>query len=82
MAKTVTYETKFIDSVRLMASLLSYLAGNLGDLLHNSICKECKSHLKNVKEKDELLIFKCLKCNKKHRKYLTIKDLVKRFANT
>ena len=34
-----------------------------------------------MKVKDKLLIFKCLKCNKNHRKYLN-KYLVKRFVNT
>ena len=43
--------------------------------------KYCKSYLKYIKTKDKLLIFKCLKCNKSHKKYFN-KDLVKRFANT
>ena len=34
-----------------------------------------------MKVKDKLLIFKCLKCNKNHKKYLN-KYLVKRFVNT
>ena len=34
-----------------------------------------------MKVKDKLLIFKCLKCNKSHKKYLN-KYLVKRFVNT
>ena len=33
-----------------------------------------------IKVKNKLLIFKCLKCNKNHKKYF--KDLVKRLSNT
>ena len=60
---------------------LSSLADNPPEGLYNSKCKDCKSYLEYLKAKDKLLIFKCLKCNKSHKKYLN-KDLVEQFANT
>ena len=44
------------------------------------LLRDCKSILEHVEVIDELLIFKCLKCNKK-KEYFT-KDLVKGFAKT
>ena len=41
--KAVTYNIRFIDSLRFMLSLLSSLADNFVEGLHNNKCKDCKS---------------------------------------
>ena len=57
---------RFIDSIRFMLSPLSSLADNLSEGLHNNKCKDCKSCLES--QKDELLIFSCLKFNENYEK--------------
>ena len=64
-----------------MSSLLSSLVDNLFELLQNHRCTDCKFCLEYISTKDELLIFKCLKCSKNHRKYFN-KYLIKIFGNT
>ena len=49
-----------------MSSPLSSLADNLSEGLHNNKCKDCKSCLES--QKDELLIFSCLKFNENYEK--------------
>ena len=49
--------------------------------IHHANTKDCKSYSEYIKVKNKLLIFKCLKCTKIHKKYFN-KDLVKRFAST
>ena len=51
-----------------MARSLSSLADNLAEGLHNSKCKDDQSCLEFVETKDKLLMLKCLKCNKSHKK--------------
>lgn len=78
----MTYRITFIDSAWSVESPLSILADNPGKRPHNSKSEDRKSCLEYVEAKDELpLIFKCLKCNKSHKKYFS-KGLVKRFGNT
>ena len=50
-----------ITSVRFMVSSISNLAVNLGEGLHNSKCKDCRSSREYIKVKNTLLIFQCLK---------------------
>ena len=64
-----------------MLSSLSSLADNLAEGLHNSKSKDCKSYLEYIKSQDNLLILKCLDCNKKRKKCFN-KTCVKKFANT
>ena len=73
--KKATYRLKFIDSFRFISNSLLNLVDNLSDEYHNIECTNCKSHLET--EKDDLLIFNCLKCSKKHKTHLSNK-----FANT
>ena len=45
------------------------LVDNLAEGLHKNKCLDWKSCLKYIKIEDTHLIFKCLKCNKNHKKY-------------
>ena len=80
MVKTITYKIKFIESFRFILSSLSSIVDNLTQRLHNDKYNDCKSCLKYVSTKDNRIIFKCLKCNKRYEKEFN-KDLIKRFAN-
>ena len=60
---------------------MSSLADNLSEGFRNDKCTNGKSCLEYISTKDELLIFKCLKCSKTHEKHFN-KYLIKRFANT
>ena len=65
-----------------MSSSLLNLVDNLSDGLHNIKCRDCKSYLEYISiEKDELLMFTCLKCSKNHIKHFN-KELINKFADT
>ena len=48
--------------------------------MHNDKCTNCKSSFECISTEDELLIFRCSKCNKNYEKEFN-KDLIKRFTN-
>ena len=48
----ITYKIKFIDSYRLMASLLSKLINNLSEGIHNNKCSNCKQLYKKKFNKE------------------------------
>ena len=50
----VTYETKFIESIRFMASSLSNVVDNILEKLHKGKCKYCKEY---VNAKDGSFVF-------------------------
>ena len=56
----MTYETKFVDSLRFMVSSLPGLAYNFAKGPHNSKCEDCKLYLFYVNVNDGLLLFSCL----------------------
>ena len=62
-----------------MLSSLATLVDNLYEGLHSDKCTDCKSCLKYIVTKDELLIFNCLKYSKSNKRHFN-KDLIKRFA--
>ena len=76
----ITYKIKFIDSYRFMSTLLSKLADNLSEGLHNNRCVDCKSCLGYMKIKDKKLILRYFSCKKNYEKDFN-KELIKRFAN-
>ena len=78
--KTIKYKIRFKDNVRFMVSSLSSLIDNLPEGLHIGKCKNCKSNLEYMTEKDDLVMFKCLDCNKTYKKYFD-EDLLQRFQN-
>ena len=75
------YKTKFINSFRFMSISLSNLVDNLSDGLHNIKFINSKLYLEYISsEKNELLIFNCLKCSKSHKRCFN-KGLVNKSAN-
>ena len=80
-SEIIKYKTKFVGSFRFMSNSLSSRVDNLSEVLHNDKCTDCKFYLEYISNKDELLIFNCLKCSKNHKKHFN-NYLIKRFANT
>ena len=91
----ITYKLKFIDSYRLMLSLLSKLVDNLSEGIHNNKCVNCKSNLDYVRittarpsalaccsseRKNEKLLLKCFSCDSYYEKKFN-KELIKKFKN-
>ena len=79
--KTIKYKPRFIDSVRFMASPLSYLTDNLAVGLDISKCIGCKSSLEYMVTNDDLLRFKCVDFNKTYQRKFN-EDLLKIFQKT
>ena len=78
----ITYKKKFIDSYRFMSSLLSKLAANLSEGIHNNKCLDCNSCLDYLRiTKNEKLLLKCFNCDIYYKKKFN-KDLIKKFKNT
>ena len=63
-----------------MSSLLSNLADNLSEGLHNDKCTDCKSCLEYMSIKNNQLILRCFDCKKNYKKDFN-KELIKRLAN-
>ena len=74
--KKITYKIKFIDSFRLMSSLLSSPVDNLSDGFYCDESIECKPYLYYLISKDDQLIFRCFECKKNYKKDFN-KDLLK-----
>ena len=64
-----------------MASSLSNLVDNLAEGVHKINCKYCVSFLEYESDKDNLIKYKCLSCNKDYSNKLDEK-LKKQFKNT
>ena len=64
----ITYKIKFIDSYRFMPSLLSKLADNLSEGIHDNKCLDCNSCIDYIKIKNEKLLLKCFNCNTYYKK--------------
>ena len=63
---TKSYKVKFIDTARITASSLSNLVDDLAEGIHKVKCKDCDYFLEYESVKDNLIIYKCLSCNKDH----------------
>ena len=77
---TISYQIKFIDSARFMATSLSSLVDNLTEIVHKIKCKGCDCFLEYESVKDNLIKYKCLSCNKNYSS--KIDEELKRFKNT
>ena len=62
--KTLSYKIKFIDSGRFMASSLSNLVDNLTKGINEIKCKDCGCFLEYKCVKGNLIIYKCLSCDR------------------
>ena len=96
MTKNVSYRLQFIDSAIFMASLLSNLANNLAEGIHEikwkyghdnkkfETCgvkyKDCKCFRKYKNFEDNLIKYKCLFCYKNYQKKFD-ENLKKLFLN-
>ena len=77
----MSYKINFIDSARFMASSLSNLVDNLAEGIHKIKCKDYDCFLVRESVSGNLIICKCLSCNKNYSNKLDEK-LKKRFKNT
>ena len=78
---TTSYEIKFIDSARFMASSLSNLVDNLAEEIHKIKRKGCDCFLESESVKNNLIKYKCLSCNKDYSNKPD-EELKKRFKKT
>ena len=74
--KNISYRLQFIDSARFTASLSSILVNNISEEIHKFI-----KSLKYIDFKDDLIVYKCLYCNKNFQQTFDEK-LKERFFNT
>ena len=77
--KLITCKLKFIDSIRFMDRSLSDITDNLSEL-NKQECKKCKEKCKYITHKNNVLIYRCTKCNNKS--YKSIIPLKEKFSNT
>ena len=78
---TISYKIEFIDSARFMASSLSNLVNNLGEVIHQIKFRDCNCFLEYESVKDNLIKYKCLTCNKDY-SISADEKLKKSFKNT
>ena len=74
-------KTKFIDSARYMATLLSNLFDDLTEEIHKINCKGCDRFLEYKSVNDNLTRYRCLPCDKVYSRKID-EALKKRFENT
>ena len=77
----ISYQIKFIDSARFMATSLINLVYNLTEGIQKIKCKDCDCFLESESVKDNLIKYKCLSCNKNYSNKID-EELKKRFKNT
>ena len=96
MTKIISWKLQFIDDARFMA-ISSNLVSNLAEEIHKIKCKHgqgmkkcetcrikkktCGFHLAYTNVKDDLILYKCLCCNRNYKKKFD-ENLKKRFADT
>ena len=76
----ITYQIKFMNSFRFMATSLSKLVDNLTEDIHGDKCVDCKPDLSYMKVMDETLIFRCFNCKKSYEKEIN-KESIGRFVS-
>ena len=79
--ETISYKIKFMDSGKFMASSLSNLVDNIMEKIHKIKCKYCDCFTEYKRVKGNLIIQKCLSCNKCHLRKLN-KKLKNKFKST
>ena len=63
---TISYKTKFIDSVRFMTTSLSNLVDNLMEVIHKTKCKDCDCFLEYESLKENSIKYKFTSCSKNY----------------
>ena len=67
----IVYKLKFIDSMRFVNTSLANLRDNLSEL-NRQECKKWHGNCKYIKQKGNVLIYRCKECNSKSYKSLNL----------
>ena len=78
---TISYKIKFLDSARIMVTLLSKLVDTLIQGIHKTICKDCDCFLEYESVKENSIKCKFRSCNKDYSNKID-EELKKRFKDT
>ena len=76
----IPYRLKYIDSYRFMAASLLNHVDNLSKKLHSKKCSNCELDLAYMIAKDDILIFRCSKCNESYKTDFD-KELINNFSS-
>ena len=63
---TISYNIKFIDGARFLETSLANLVNNLTEGIDKFKCKDCDCFFEYESDKENLIKYKCLSCNKSY----------------